>query len=256
MSYKRSKYFTISKKRKIKYFFLNNKNQTTVVFFHGFMSDMNGAKPMKIQKFCKKQKINFLRFEYSGHGNSTGKFIEGNISKWTYEAKKLIKSKIIKNSNLIFVGSSMGSWIALNLFSSFKKRIKGFLGIASAPEFLEELMWKKFNKKIKKEIKTKKIYHLEQGGFVYPITKQLIFNGRKNKVLNSKINLPIIITLFHGSKDEVVPLNFSKKIFKICKKSKRKLIKIKNGNHSLSRKTDLKKICKELNNIALSIKQL
>ena len=140
----------------------------------------------------------------------------------------------------------MGSWIALNLFSFFKKQIKGFIGIASAPEFLEELMWKKFSKKIKKIVLDKKIYNLENGNFVYPITKQLIFDGRKNKVLNNKINLKIFITLFHGTNDEVVPINFSRKIYKTCKKSRKKLIKIKNGNHSLSRKTDIKKICKEL----------
>ena len=247
MNYKRSKYFTTLSKRKIKYLFIKKNSQITVVFFHGFMSDMVGAKPTAIQKFCRKLKLNFLKFEYSGHGRSSGKFIEGNISKWTDEAKQLIKLKIKKNKNLIFVGSSMGSWIALNLFSFFKKQIKGFIGIASAPEFLEELMWKKFSKKIKKIIMTKKVYHLDHGGFVYPITRQLIFDGRKNKVLNNKINLKIPIVLFHGTKDEVVPLNLSKKILKICKKSKRKLIKIKNGNHSLSRKSDLKKICNELN---------
>ena len=141
----------------------------------------------------------------------------------------------------------MGSWIALNLLPYFKKKIKGFIGISSAPEFLEELMWKKFNKKIKKIIINKKIYYLDNDEYVYPITKQLIFDGRKNKVLNNKINLNIPIVLFHGTKDDVVPLNFSKKIIKICKKSKKKLIKIKNGNHSLSRKSDLKKICNELN---------
>jgi len=247
MNYKRSKYFTTLSKRKIKYLFIKKNSQITVVFFHGLMSDMVGAKPTAIQKFCRKLKLNFLKFEYSGHGRSSGKFIEGNISKWTDEAKQLIKSKIKNDKNLIFVGSSMGSWIALNLFSFFKKQIKGFIGIASAPEFLEKLMWKKFSKKIKKIIMTKKIYHLEHGGFIYPITKQLIFDGRKNKVLNNKINLKIPIVLFHGAKDEVVPLNFSKKIFEICKKSKKKLIKIKNGDHSLSRKSDLKKICNELN---------
>ena len=218
MNYKRSKYYTASNKNKIKYLFLNKKSQITVVFFHGFMSDMLGAKPTAIQKFCKRTGVNFLKFEYSGHGKSGGKFTEGNISKWTKEAKQLIKSKIRKSRSLIFIGSSMGSWIALNLFSFFKKQIKGFIGIASAPEFLEELMWKKFSKKIKKIIINKKIYHLDYGDYVYPITKQLIFDGRKNKVLNNKINLPIIMTLFHGSKDEVVPLNFSKKILKICKK--------------------------------------
>ena len=253
MNYKRSKYFTTLSKRKIKYLFINKNSQITVVFFHGLMSDMVGAKPTAIQKFCRKLKLNFLKFEYSGHGRSSGKFIEGNISKWTDEAKQLIKSKIKNDKNLIFVGSSMGSWIALNLFSFFKKQIKGFIGIASAPEFLEKLMWKKFSKKIKKIIMTKKIYHLEHGGFIYPITKQLIFDGRKNKVLNNKINLKIPIVLFHGTKDEVVPLNLSKKIFKICKKSKKKLIKIKNGDHSLSRKSDLKKICNELNYMLTNI---
>ena len=252
MNYKRSKYFKTLRKIKIKYLFVKKNSQITVVFFHGFMSDMIGAKPSAIQKFCKRQKLSFLKFEYSGHGRSGGKFTEGNISKWTSDAKELIKSKIKSNNKLIFVGSSMGSWIALNLFTTFKKQVEGFIGIASAPEFLEELMWKKFNKKIKNEIMSKKIYYLDHGGFTYPLTKQLILDGRKNKVFNKRINLKIPITLFHGSNDEVVPLVFSKKILKIFKKAKKKLIKIKNGDHSLSRKNDLKKICKELNCLASS----
>jgi len=246
MSYKRSKYFTTSSKKKIKYLFINKNSQITVVFFHGFMSDMVGAKPRAIQKFCKKQKLNFLKFEYSGHGKSTGKFTDGNVTKWTADSKQLIKSKLKRNKKLIFIGSSMGSWIALNLFPIFKNQLRGFMGISSAPEFLEKLMWKKFNNKIKKKIMKEKIYNLEHGGFIYPLTKQLIIDGRNNKVLNNKINLNIPITLLHGMNDEVVPLNFSKQILKICKKSKKKLIKIKNGNHSLSRKSDLKKICNEL----------
>ena len=247
MSYKKSKYFSTSTNRKIKYLFLNIKSQVTVVFFHGFMSDMIGEKPNRIQKFCRKKKIGFIKFEYSGHGKSSGKFTDGNISKWTNDAKQLIKTKTKGKKKLIFIGSSMGSWIALNLFSTFRKQIKGFIGISSAPEFLEHLMWKKFNKKIKKIIITKKIYHLNRGGFSYPLTEQLILDGRKNKVLNKKINIKIPIILFHGLNDEVVPLKFSRKILKICKKAKKKLIKIKNGDHSLSRKSDLKKICKELN---------
>ena len=254
MNYKRSKYFTTPNKKKIKYLYIKKKSQIAIVFFHGFMSDMVGAKPAAIQKFCRKHKLNFLKFEYSGHGRSTGKFVEGNISKWTSEAKQLIKSKTKKVKNLIFIGSSMGSWIALNLFPVFKKKIKGFIGISSAPEFLEELMWKKFSKKIKKTIMNNKIYHLEHGEYTYPLTKQLILNGRKNKVLNHKINLRIPIVLLHGTKDKVVPINFSRKIFKIFKKSKKKIIKIKNGNHSLSRKNDLKKICASLNYIIKNIK--
>ena len=86
MNYKRTKYFTTLSKRKIKYLFIKKKSQITIVFFHGFMSDMIGAKPTAIQKFCKKRKINFLKFEYSGHGKSTGKlntltfFLSTNLS--------------------------------------------------------------------------------------------------------------------------------------------------------------------------------
>jgi pimeloyl-ACP methyl ester carboxylesterase len=247
MNYKRSKYFTTKSKRKIKYLLIKKKSLITVVFFHGFMSDMIGAKPAAIQKFCNKQRLNFLKFEYSGHGKSNGKFVDGNISKWSNDAKQLIKSKTKKDKNLIFIGSSMGSWIAINLFPFFNKKIKGFIGISSAPEFLERLMWKKFDEKIKKIIMNKKIYYLEHGGFTYPLTKQLILDGRKNKVLSNKINLKIPIVLFHGTKDQVVPIIFSKKILKIFTKSKKKLVKIKNGDHSLSRKSDLKKICNELN---------
>jgi len=215
-----------------------------VVFFHGFMSDMTGKKPTEIQRFCNKNKINFLKFEYSGHGRSSGKFINGNISKWTEEARKLIKAKV--KNKLIFIGSSMGSWVALNLIKSFKKKVIGFVGIASAPDFLEELMWKKFNKKIKKIIKTKKIYNLKRNNFIYPITRQLIIDGRKNKMLNKKINRKMIVTLIHGLKDEIVPLKFSSKLLKNFKNSNKKLVKVKNGDHSLSRKSDLKKITNEL----------
>ena len=247
MSYKKSKYFRKTKKIRIKYFYLNKNSLITIVFFHGFMSDMIGKKPSAILKYCRKKKINFLKFEYSGHGKSSGKFTSGNISKWTSDAKQLIKAKT--KGKLLFVGSSMGSWIALNLFPDFKKRIFGLIGIASAPEFLENLMWKKFSKKIKKNIIKNKIYNVQAGDHVYPITKQLIFDGRKNKVLNNRINLKIFMTLFHGLKDKIVPISFSRKIFKICKNSKRKLIIVKNGDHSLSKKSDLKKICNELNHM-------
>ena len=197
MSYKRSKYFLTSSKRKIKYLFLNKKSQITVVFFHGFMSDMVGEKPNTIQKFCTKKRIGFIKFEYSGHGKSSEKFTEGNISKWTNDAKQLIKAKIKSKKKLIFIGSSMGSWIVLNLFKNFHSQLIGFIGIASAPEFTEEIMWKKFSKKTKKIILKNKIYYLENDyENPYPITKNLIMNGRKNKVLNKEIKTKISVVLF------------------------------------------------------------
>ena len=254
MSYKRSKYFLTSNKRKIKYLFLNKKSQITVVFFHGFMSDMLGEKPNTIQKFCTKKKIGFIKFEYSGHGQSSEKITDGNISKWTNDAKQLIKAKIKGKKKLIFIGSSMGSWIVLNLFKNFNRQLIGFIGIASAPEFTEEIMWKNFSKKIKKIILKNKIYYLENDYEVpYPITKNLIMDGRKNKVFNKTIDVKIPIVLFHGLKDKLVPLKFSKKTFKLFKTQNKKIIKIKDGDHSLSRKKDLRRICLELRKMTVNI---
>ena len=121
----------------------------------------------------------------------------------------------------------MGSWISLNQFKFFGNQILGFLGIGSAPEFLENLMWKKFNNKMKKEIKKKGIYNLKHGNYEYPITYQLIKDGRKNKILNKKIINKIYVTMIHGGKDEVVPVNYSKRILKIFKNAKKKLLIIK-----------------------------
>ena len=215
---------------------------------------MAGEKPNAIQKFCMKRKIGFIKFEYSGHGKSSEKFTDGNISKWTNDAKQLIKAKIKSKKKLVFIGSSMGSWIVLNLFKSFHRQLIGFIGISSAPEFTEEIMWKKFSKKIKKIILKNKIYYLENDYETpYPITKNLIMNGRKNKVLDKKIDINITVVLFHGLKDKLVPLKFSKKVFKLFKTRNKKIIKIKDGDHSLSRKKDLKKICLELRKMTANI---
>jgi esterase/lipase len=147
----------------------------------------------------------------------------------------------------------MGSWLSINQFSFFKKQIKGFLGIGSAPEFLEHLMWKKFTKKMKNETIKKGIYNLKHGNYEYPITYQLIKDGRKNKVLEKKISSEIKVTMIHGNKDEVVPQKYSKQVLRIFTTAKKKFVKINNGDHSLSNKKGLKKIVLELNKIVSDI---
>jgi esterase/lipase len=209
------------------------------------MSDLEGKKPNAFLKFAKKNKLSFLALEYSGHGKSSGKFINGNITKWSNETSVLIK-KFVKKNDIFIIGSSMGAWLSLKQFQKFKKQIKGFLGIGSAPEFLENLMWKKFTKKMKSETIQKGIIQLKHGNYEYPITHQLIKDGRKNKVLKKRIDTKISVTMVHGQKDEVVPISYSRKVLKIFKKAKKKLVIIKNGDHSLSSKRWLKIIIKEL----------
>ena len=239
-------YYKLSKSKKIRYLKNNQKNKPYIVFLHGFMSDLEGKKPKAFLKYAIKNNLGFLALEYSGHGKSYGQFTKGNISKWTRDTTLLIK-KIVQKKDFILIGSSMGAWISLNQFKFFKEQIKGFLGIGSAPEFLENLMWKKFTKKMKREISTKGIINLNHGDYEYPITFQLIKDGKKNKILNKKIYQQIKVTMVHGEKDKSVPVSYSKKVLRIFKKAEKKLVVIKKGDHSLSSKKWLKILIKELN---------
>ena len=239
------KYHKVSKNKKIRFIYNIHKDTPFIVFLHGFMSDLEGKKPNAFLKFAKKNKLSFLALEYSGHGKSSGKFINGNITKWSNETSVLIK-KFVKKKDFTIVGSSMGAWLALRQFQEFKNQIKGFLGIGSAPEFLENLMWKKFTKKMKSETFQKGIIQLKHGNYEYPITLQLIKDGRKNKVLNKRINTKINVTMIHGQKDEVVPVSYSRKVLKIFQKAKKKLVIVKGGDHSLSSQKWLRMIIKEL----------
>ena len=115
-----------------------------------------------------------------------------------------------------------------------------------APEFLDKLMWNKFSNKMKIEIKKKGFINLKHGDYEYPITYQLIKDGKKNKILNKKISQNISVTMVHGSKDKSVPVIYSKKVLKIFQSKKKKLVIVKNGDHSLSSPKWLKILKKEL----------
>ncbi len=252
---KKFKYYGISRYRKLRYSTNNFKKNPYIVFLPGFMSDIEGKKPNFFLSFAKKNKIGFLAVEYSGHGKSSGKFIKGNISLWTDDARRLIK-KIVKKNKFLIIGSSMGAWIALNQFKYFQNQILGMLGIGSAPEFLDRLMWNKFPKKLKSEILKKGIAVINHGDktkYQYPISYQLIKDGRKNRVFSKKIFKKIQITMFHGKKDEVVPVSFSKKVLSIFKQAKKRLIIIKKGDHSLSDSKSLKMMAQELSNIIKNV---
>ena len=250
---KKYNFIKISNTKKLRYIHNKTKGDLYVIFLPGFMSDIEGEKPKAIKRYAIKNRLGFLAIEYSGHGKSSGVFTKGNISEWSNDTKNSIR-KIVKKKNFILIGSSMGAWISLIQFKYFKKQIKGFIGIGSAPEFLEKLMWKKFSKKTKREIIENGVSIIKHGGskfkqkqYEYPISYQLIKDGRKNKVLSKKIKNLIPVTMFHGQNDEVVPISFSKKVLSIFPRAKKKIVIIKNGDHSLSQKNNLKKILSELN---------
>ena len=249
---KKFRYLKISRTKKLRYLVNYYQKKLYVIFLPGFMSDIDGEKPTAFFKYAKKNNLGFLSIEYSGHGKSSGEFTKGNISEWSKDVKNSIK-KIVKKNSFILIGSSMGAWISLNQFKYFKNQIKGFIGIGSAPEFLERLMWKKFNNKIKKELIKNKLCIIKRDNYEYPISLQLIKDGKKNSFFSKKFRTKIPVTMIHGDRDEAVPINFSKKTLKIFINAKKKLRVIKKGDHSLSSKKNIKILLNELNLIIKSV---
>jgi len=249
MNNPKQNFFLTNNNQKIHYKFINNKSQTTIIFLHGLMSDIKSKKAKHLKNFVNKNKINLLLFEYSGHGKSSGQFIDFSIKNWVEDSRLIIK-KIIKKNKIILIGSSMGAWIGTILIKYFHKKIKGFIGIASAPDFTEELIWKNLNIFEKNEIKNGKIYKLKSShNNFYPITKKFIFDGKKNLVLNKKIKCNFPVELLHGADDSSVSWLYSIKLIKTLITKKLNLTIINDGDHSLSRPQDLKKIDLAIKNI-------
>ena len=207
---KKFKYLKFSKTLKLRYIDNYFEKKLYLIFLPGFMSDIEGRKPQFFKRYAIKNKLGFLALEYFGHGKSSGEFTKGNISIWSSNVKFLIK-KIVKKNNFILIGSSMGAWIALNQFKYFKKQIKGFIGIGSAPEFLTRLMWNKFPKKIKNEITNKGISLIKNGQYKYPITLQLIKDEKKIKFYQKKFYLKYRLQCFMEKKMKLSQFRFLEK---------------------------------------------
>ena len=249
MNNPKQNFFLTKNNQKIHYEFINNKSLTTIIFLHGLMSNIQSKKAKHLKKFVNKNKINLLLFEYSGHGKSSGKFTDFSIKNWVNDSRTIIK-KLIKKNKIVLVGSSMGAWIGVILIKYFYKRIKGYVGIASAPDFTEELIWKKLNISEKNNIKKNRIYKLKSNhNNFYPITKKFIIDGKKNLILNKKIKCNFRVELLHGINDSSVPWFYSLKLLKTLISKKINLTIINDGDHSLSRTQDLKKLDLAIKNI-------
>jgi uncharacterized protein len=242
-------FFRTKNNQKIHYKFINNKSLITIIFLHGLMSDIKSKKAKFLKKFVNKNKINLLLFEYRGHGKSSGQFTDFSIKNWIEDSRSIVKN-LIKKGKIILIGSSMGAWIGIVLIKYFHQRIKGFIGIAPAPDFTEELIWKKLNTFEKNNIRKNKIYKLKSShNNFYPITKKFIFDAKKILILNKKIKCNFKVELLHGIRDSSVPWAYSINLTKTLIAKKLKLTIIDDADHSLSRVQDLKKLELAIKNI-------
>ena len=213
----------------------------TLVFLGGFMSDMMGSKATHLEDWAKKNHYGFLRFDYSGHGQSSGVFESCNISDWVEDTYEIITEKT--NGPIILIGSSMGGWISLLLALKRKKRVSGLVLIAPAVDMTEILMWNNFSDNEKNMISKKGYVEIFSDEYPpYKITKNLIDDGRKYLLMNQQISLDCPVNIIHGIKDEAVPWDLSIELSKKISSNSITQSFIKDGDHGLSRPTDLEYI--------------
>ena len=207
-----------------------------IIFIHGLNSDMNGEKALTVEKYARKHKLNFVRFDFRGHGNSDGKFEDFTISDWKKDLVNVIDN--LTRGPQILIGSSLGGWLMMLAARVRPSRVKGMIGLAVAPDFGDNL-YNNLTIKNKREIKNKGIIKYSSFGFSYFIRKKFFIDARKNKVLNKpyRYNKPLI--LIHGLNDNVVSSKVPKKILKKVTSKKIQIILLKNSDHRLSSKKDL-----------------
>jgi pimeloyl-ACP methyl ester carboxylesterase len=210
----------------------------TVVFLPGFRSDMNGDKASALAAFCAACGQAMLRFDYSGHGASGGRFEEGTIGGWADDALLMIDRQC--SGPLLLVGSSMGGWIALLAALARPDRVTGLIGIAAAPDFTETLMWQAMTCEERATLQRDGVLRVpSQYGEPYPITRVLIEDGRDHLVLAGPIALDCPVRLLHGQCDPDVPWETSLRIADRLTGSDVQVILVKDGDHRLSRPHDL-----------------
>ena len=169
-----------------------------IVFLGGFKSDMCGTKAVHLEAWAKREGRAFLRFDYSGHGESSGEFSEGAIGDWFEDASAAIT---LLAGKLVLVGSSMGGWISLLVAREIPERIAGLVTIAAAPDFTEDSMWAGFSDAQKAELAAGQVALPSDYGEPYIITKRLIEEGRARLVLRDPLALPFPVRFLQGTAD-------------------------------------------------------
>ncbi len=205
------KYLTTPEGRKLAYHQSGEASKLPgIVFLGGFKSDMEGTKALYLEDWAKRRNRAFLRFDYSGHGQSSGDFLDGSIGDWAQDAMDMIGE--VTDGPQILVGSSMGGWMALLVARALPEKTAGLVGIAAAPDFTEDSMWTGFTDAQRAEMaKTGQVaLPSDYADDPYIITARLIEDGRENLVLRDPLNLPFPVRLLHGTADtdvaQTVPL--------------------------------------------------
>lgn len=222
-----------------------------VIFLGGFRSDMTGAKATALDAFCRDAGAGFVRFDYLGHGESSGAFADGTIGRWAEDAVAALDE--LTEGPQIVVGSSMGGWIMLLAALRRPARVAGLVGVAAAPDFTEELMWSRFAPEVRETLRRDGVYRPpsgdaegkegKEGEEAAPVTLRLIEEARAHLLLDRPIAIHCPVRLLHGMGDADVPWTFSTRLAERLLSADVRVYLIKDGDHRLSREGDLRRLC-------------
>jgi len=218
-----------------------------VIFMTGFKSDMTGGKALALEDFCRVRGNAFLRFDYQGHGQSSGDFNEGTIGEWLSDAIDALDQ--LTDGPQVLVGSSMGGWMMLLVARARPRRVAGLLGLASAPDFTEDLILAELSDAQKTELNANGGVLIPNGhgdGEPYRINKTLLDEGAKQLLLREPLKLNCPIRLIHGIDDTDVPWSTSMRIMETVTSTDVEVTLVKAGEHRLSEDLDLDRLRRTL----------
>lgn len=214
----------------------------TVLFCGGFMSDMTGTKATALEDFCRGRGQAFVRFDYRGHGESSGRFEDGTIGSWTGDALAILDE--VTEGPVLIVGSSMGGWIMLLAALARRERVIGLIGIAASPDFTRRMLDFELSDDEKETLgrKGRVAITSEYDDRPYIITQDLVLDGNVRCVLDTTIDLACPIRLLHGMKDDAVPWQISMAIMERVASADVSATFVKDGDHRLSGAQDLDRL--------------
>lgn len=216
-----------------------------IIFLGGFASDMTGTKAQALAAFAQARGQAFVRFDYQGHGQSSGRFEDGTIGQWSRDGLAVLDH--LSEGPQILVGSSMGGWIMLLVALARRERVAGLLGIAAAPDFTEELIWDTLDAGARARIQHDGVYHMpSEYGEPLPVTRQLVEEGRSHLLLRGVIPLTCPVRLLQGMDDDDVPWRHALKLQAALESGDVTTVLIKGGDHRLSAPHELERLRTEL----------
>ena len=221
-----------------------------VMFLGGFMSDMTGTKATALDAHCRRTGRAFVRFDYSGHGESGGAFRDGTIGAWRDDALAVLDE--VASGPQVLVGSSMGGWIMLLVALARPERVAGLVGVAAAPDFTEDLIWSTLDDEARQRLAGagEIVMPCDYGEDPYPITMGLIEEGRDHLLLRAPIALDRPIHLLQGMRDDDVPWHTALRIAERVTSERVAVELVKDGDHRLSRDEDLARLCAAVDAVA------